>query len=50
MRLLLTNAGSYPRIGETPELQQLRRVLAAADKGEAAPEAVRADSWKLPWE
>jgi len=42
MRLLTMNTGSYPRIGETPELQALRRSTAAAEKGEAASEQVRA--------
>jgi 5-methyltetrahydropteroyltriglutamate--homocysteine methyltransferase len=42
MRLLTMNAGSYPRIGETPELQQLRRTISAAEKGEATPEQLRA--------
>jgi 5-methyltetrahydropteroyltriglutamate--homocysteine methyltransferase len=34
VNLTLTSAGSYPRIGETAELQVLRRTLAAADRGE----------------
>lgn len=34
MGLVLTNTGSYPRIGDSPELQILRRTIAAADRGE----------------
>jgi len=32
--LHLSSAGSYPRIGDSPELQVLRRTIAALDKGE----------------
>ncbi|HYL47333.1 MAG TPA: hypothetical protein VEU52_09925 [Candidatus Limnocylindrales bacterium] len=32
--LYLASAGSYPRIGDTPELQLLRRTIAALDRGE----------------
>ncbi len=32
--LLLASAGSYPRIGDSVELQTLRRTIAAADRGE----------------
>ena len=42
MKLLLTNAGSYPRIGETPELQLLRRTQAALDRKESTPESLHA--------
>ena len=42
MQILLTNAGSYPRIGETPELQQLRRTIAARERKEAGTDALRA--------
>src|SRR5574342_1244522 len=42
MQIVLTNAGSYPRIGETPELQQLRRTIAAWERKEAGPDALRA--------
>lgn len=35
MNLLLAHNGSYPRIGDCPELQVLRRTLAALDRGEA---------------
>ncbi|MBI3404688.1 MAG: hypothetical protein HY046_04455 [Acidobacteria bacterium] len=34
MTLILTSAGSYPRAGETPELQILRNTLTAVDRGE----------------
>ncbi len=34
MKLVLANTGSYPRIGDTPELQLLRRTIALADRGE----------------
>ena len=34
MNLLLASTGSYPRIGDTAELQILRRTIAAADRGE----------------
>lgn len=42
MKLILTSAGSYPRIGETHELQLLRRTQAALDRQEATPEALHA--------
>ena len=42
MQILLTSAGSYPRVGETPELQQLRRALAAWERQEASSDALRA--------
>lgn len=32
--LILTSTGSYPRIGDSAELQLLRRTIAAADRGE----------------
>ena len=34
MSLTLSSTGSYPRIGDSPELQVLRRTIAAADRGE----------------
>lgn len=34
MNLILSSTGSYPRIGDTPELQVLRRTVAAMDRGE----------------
>jgi 5-methyltetrahydropteroyltriglutamate--homocysteine methyltransferase len=42
MKLLLTSAGSYPRIGDTPELQQLRRAITARDRGQANEADLRA--------
>ena len=42
MRLLLTNAGSYPRVGDTPELQLLRRTHAAWERKEATQESLHA--------
>ncbi len=41
MNLILTNAGSYPRIGDSPELQVLRQTLARFDRGEAAEADIR---------
>ncbi len=37
MNLTLASAGTYPRIGDSPELQILRRTIAAADRGERTP-------------
>ena len=37
MNLILTGTGSYPRIGDAPELQVLRRTIAAVDRGERTP-------------
>jgi len=37
MALILSSAGSYPRIGDSPELQVLRRTIAAVDRGERTP-------------
>lgn len=37
MSLILSSSGNYPRIGDTPELQVLRRTLAMADRGERTP-------------
>lgn len=34
MKLILSSTGSYPRIGDSADLQLLRRTLAAADRGE----------------
>ena len=42
MKLLLTNSGSYPRIGETPELQELRRTTGAWERGEKTAEELKA--------
>ena len=42
MELTLCNHSSYPRIGDDPEHQLLRRTIAQHDKGEKTEEAVRA--------
>ncbi|MGD0124579.1 MAG: hypothetical protein ABSF46_04415 [Terriglobia bacterium] len=42
MELALCNHSSYPRIGDDPEHQLLRRTIAQHDKGEKTDEAVRA--------
>lgn len=42
MRIVTANAGSYPRIGETPELAQLRRTIAAWERKEASTDELRA--------
>ena len=42
MELTLCNHSSYPRIGDDPEHQLLRRTIAQRDKGEKTEEAVRA--------
>jgi 5-methyltetrahydropteroyltriglutamate--homocysteine methyltransferase len=34
VNLTLSHTGSYPRIGDAPELQSLRRTIAAVDRGE----------------
>jgi 5-methyltetrahydropteroyltriglutamate--homocysteine methyltransferase len=41
MNLVFTNNGSYPRIGDTPELQLLRRTIAQWEKGERKEEELR---------
>jgi len=41
MELILTNAGSYPRIGDAPELQRHRRAYARWEWGEISEEAFR---------
>lgn len=41
MNLSLTNAGSYPRIGDTPELQILRQTLARFDRQEVTEADIR---------
>jgi 5-methyltetrahydropteroyltriglutamate--homocysteine methyltransferase len=38
MELILANTGSYPRIGDTPELQRLRRAHAQRERGELSAE------------
>jgi 5-methyltetrahydropteroyltriglutamate--homocysteine methyltransferase len=42
MNLIATNAGSYPRIGDTPEKQVLRRVITQWEKGEKSGEDLAA--------
>ena len=42
MKLLATNAGSYPRIGKTPELQLLRQTIAQREKGQKSEADLRA--------
>ena len=41
MQLILSNAGSYPRIGDAPELQRHRRAYAQRERGEISPEEFR---------
>jgi 5-methyltetrahydropteroyltriglutamate--homocysteine methyltransferase len=41
MNLILTHAGSYPRIGDSPDLQILRQTLALFDRGEATDADIR---------
>ncbi|MFQ5816798.1 MAG: hypothetical protein ACE5H2_02430 [Terriglobia bacterium] len=42
MRLLLANTSSYPRIGEVPALQELRRTHSAWERGEKTAEELKA--------
>lgn len=42
MKLFLANTGSYPRIGEAPERQELRRTYSAWERGEKTAEELRA--------
>ena len=42
MKLLITSAGSYPRIGDSPEQQKLRRTIAAQERQEASEADLRA--------
>jgi len=42
MQILTASAGSYPRIGETSELAQLRRTIAAWERKEAGEAELRA--------
>jgi 5-methyltetrahydropteroyltriglutamate--homocysteine methyltransferase len=39
MELVLTHAGSYPRIGDAQELQRHRRAYAQRERGEISEEA-----------
>jgi 5-methyltetrahydropteroyltriglutamate--homocysteine methyltransferase len=41
MELILTSVGSYPRIGDAPELQRHRRAYAQREQGEIGEEAFR---------
>ncbi len=41
MELILSSAGSYPRIGDAPELQRHRRAYAQRERGEISPEEFR---------
>lgn len=47
MQLYLSSAGSYPRIGETPELQHLRRTYAARERSQASEVDLRAAEDRL---
>lgn len=42
MTLRLAHSGSYPRIGDSADLQTLRRAIAARDRAQASPEDLRA--------
>jgi len=42
MNLIATNAGSYPRIGDTPDKQVLRRTITQWEKGEKSGEDLAA--------
>ncbi len=42
MQILTASAGSYPRIGETPDLAQLRRTIAAWERKDASADDLRA--------
>src|SRR2546422_7886282 len=37
MNLILSSTGSYPRIGDSPDLQILRRTIASVDRNERTP-------------
>jgi 5-methyltetrahydropteroyltriglutamate--homocysteine methyltransferase len=41
MQLTLSSAGSYPRIGDAPDLQRHRRTYARRERGEISPEEFR---------
>ena len=46
MRLVLTNNGSYPRVGDRPQEQKLRRSIAKWEKGKLSDRDLReAESW-----
>lgn len=42
MSLRLAHSGSYPRIGDSADLQTLRRAIAARDRAQSSPEDLRA--------
>ena len=42
MRLILTNTGSYPRIGDAPDAQRHRRAYARRERGELSEAEWRA--------
>lgn len=41
MQLILSTAGSYPRIGDAPDLQRHRRAYAQRERGDISPEEFR---------
>lgn len=47
MNLTLTNTGSYPRIGDTPDKQLLRRTIAQWERGEKTAEELAAAEREL---
>lgn len=47
MNLILTNTGSYPRIGDTPDKQLLRRTIAQWERGEKTAEELAAAEREL---
>ncbi len=47
MKLLLTSAGSYPRIGDATEQQQLRRTIAAFDRKQVGESDIAAAEQEL---
>lgn len=47
MKLLITSAGSYPRIGDSPEQQKLRRTIAAQERQEGTEADLRAAEGEL---
>jgi len=42
MKLVTASAGSYPRIGKTPELQLLRQTIAQCESGKKTDADLRA--------
>ncbi|MBI2544234.1 MAG: methylcobamide--CoM methyltransferase, partial [Candidatus Rokubacteria bacterium] len=41
MQLILSTAGSYPRIGDVPDLQRHRRAYAQRERGDISAEELR---------